>query len=86
LGYKKESVFEDATLPMTTGDNVLMTTDGVIECRDENGDQFGVGKLIRTIQKESFINSPLETLKQDITHFNQEKFDDDVSVIAISAM
>ena len=86
LGYKKESVFEDATLQMTAGDNVLMATDGIIECRNETGDQFGVGNLIKTIQKESFSTSPLETLKKDIMNFNQEKFDDDVSVITISAV
>ena len=86
LGYKKESVFEDATLQMTAGDNVLMATDGIIECRNETGDQFGVGNLIKTIQKESFSSSPLETLKKDIMNFNQEKFDDDVSVITISAV
>ncbi|MEJ2103974.1 MAG: SpoIIE family protein phosphatase [Ignavibacteriaceae bacterium] len=69
---------------MTSGDTVLMTTDGVIDCRDKDGNQFGLGKLVKTLQKEDFNDSPLSVLKEDVMNFNQEKFDDDVSVITIS--
>ena len=85
LGYNKEAVYEDTSLPMSSGDAVMMTTDGILECRDSNGNAFGVSKIIKVIQKDNFNDSPLEILKEDIHKFNQAKFEDDVSVITISA-
>ena len=57
---------------------------GLLECRDNNGDQFGLSKIIKVIQKENFNDTPLDILKQDIQDFNNAKFEDDVSVITIS--
>jgi serine phosphatase RsbU (regulator of sigma subunit) len=70
---------------MNQDDIVIMTTDGMVECRNADGKQFGVSKLIKTIQKDNFIKSPIDVLKDDISNFNQLKFDDDVSVITIVA-
>ena len=85
LGFNKDAVFDDANLQMNPNDIVIMTTDGMVECRNADGNQFGVSKLIKTIQKDGFIQSPIDVLRDDITNFNQLKFDDDVSVIIISA-
>jgi phosphoserine phosphatase RsbU/P len=85
LGFNKDAVFNDANLQMNPNDFVIMTTDGMVECRDANGNQFGVSKLIKTIQKDGFVQSPIDVLRDDINNFNQLKFDDDVSVITISA-
>ena len=84
LGYNKEAVYEDASMQMSSGDAVIMTTDGILECRDNKGDQFGLSKIIKVIQKENFNDTPLDILKQDIQDFNNAKFEDDVSVITIS--
>jgi len=85
LGFNKDAVFEDANLQMNPDDFVIMTTDGMVECRNADGNQFGVSKLIKTIQKDNFIKSPIDVLRDDINNFNQLKFDDDVSVITIAA-
>jgi len=85
LGFNKDALFDDANLQMNPDDIVIMSTDGMVECRDTNGKQFGVSRLIKTIQKDDFINSPIDVLKDDINKFNQLKFDDDVSVITIAA-
>ncbi|MGB5530623.1 MAG: response regulator [Ignavibacteriaceae bacterium] len=86
LGYDKEAVFEDASMKMSSGDAVIMTTDGILECRDNKGNQFGLSKIIKVIQKDKFNDSPIDALKEDIYEFNQGKFEDDVSVITISAI
>lgn len=85
LGFNKDAVFDDANLQMNPNDIVIMTTDGMVECRDADGNQFGVSKLIKTILKDNFIESPIDVLRDDINNFNQLKFDDDVSVITIAA-
>ncbi len=85
LGFNKDAVFDDANLQMNPDDTVIMTTDGMVECRDVNGNQFGVSRLIKTIQKDNFVKSPIDVLRDDINNFNQLKFDDDVSVITVAA-
>jgi sigma-B regulation protein RsbU (phosphoserine phosphatase) len=85
LGYNKEAVFDDASLQMSSGDAVIMTTDGILECRDNSGNAFGISKIIKVIQKDNFNDSPIDVLKADIYSFNQGRFEDDVSVITISA-
>jgi len=85
LGFIKDAVFDDANLQMNPDDTVIMTTDGMVECRDVNGNQFGVSRLIKTIQKDNFVKSPIDVLRDDINNFNQLKFDDDVSVITVAA-
>jgi sigma-B regulation protein RsbU (phosphoserine phosphatase) len=85
LGFDKKAVFQDAVLKMSPGDTVVMTTDGIIECRDGNGNQYGVSRLLKAIRKKNFIESPLEVLKSELNDFNQVRFEDDVSVVIISA-
>jgi len=85
LGYNHDAVFDDITIKMSSGDVVIITTDGILESRDNSGKTFGLSRLIKVIQSDNFNDSPLETLKDEIKNFNQSRFDDDVSVIAISA-
>lgn len=86
LGFSKDTNFVDNNLKMNVGDTLLLMTDGLIECRDEKGDQFGVSKLVNATEKEGFIESPVETIKNDLMSFNGQKFDDDVSLISISSV
>jgi sigma-B regulation protein RsbU (phosphoserine phosphatase) len=85
LGFNKNAKFDDANQQMKPNDTVILSTDGMLECRDAQGNQFGVSRLIKTILKEEFIKTPIDVLRDDINNFNQLKFDDDVSVITISA-
>jgi sigma-B regulation protein RsbU (phosphoserine phosphatase) len=85
LGFNNDAVFDDVKLQMNSGDIVILSTDGMIECRNSEGKQFGLSKLVKTLQKENFSVQPITILKEDIESFNQLAFEDDVSVITISA-
>ncbi len=85
LGFSKDTIFEDANLQMNSGDTVIMATDGLVESRDDNGEHFGVSKLVKSIQKDGFLDSPLNVIKNDLKIFNQQRFDDDISMISIAA-
>jgi sigma-B regulation protein RsbU (phosphoserine phosphatase) len=84
LGFNNDAVFDDVALQMNSGDIVILSTDGMIESRDAGGNQFGFGKLVKTIQKENFNLNPITLLKEDLRSFNQLTFEDDLSVITIS--
>ena len=85
LGFTKDALFNDSVIQMSVGDTVILSTDGLIECRDDNGDLFGVSKLLKVIQDQKFLNSPLQVIKDNLMKFNNHNFDDDVSLISISA-
>lgn len=86
LGFKSDALFEDVVIQMVKGDVVLISSDGLVECRDTEGKIFGVSRMVKSIQREDFDERPIEILKDDIKKFNQMKFDDDLSVIAITSI
>lgn len=85
LGFKSYTIYDDILIQMNPGDTVLLSSDGMVECRDTQGRIFGVSGLVKSIQREDFDERPIEILKDEINKFNQLKFEDDLSVIAISA-
>jgi sigma-B regulation protein RsbU (phosphoserine phosphatase) len=85
LGFSKDAHFNDSAIQMNFGDTVILSTDGLIECRDEKGNLFGVSKFLEAIQNQEFLNSPLQVIKDNLMTFNNQKFDDDVSIVSISA-
>ncbi len=85
LGYNNDALFDDVIIKMNPGEIVILSTDGMIECRDAEGNLFGLSKLVKTIQSDNFNQAPISILKENIRSFNQFAFDDDVSVITISA-
>ena len=83
LGFGQNSVFNDYTLNVSPGDLILLTTDGIIESRDREGNQFGTGQLMSLLKNVEVTNSPMDTLKKGIMNYTLGKFDDDVSVAVI---
>ena len=69
LGFSNDTFFEDANIQMNSGDTVILATDGLVECRDDNGEHFGVSKLVKSIQKDGFHDSPLNVIKDDLNKF-----------------
>ena len=53
-------------LPMDIGDRVLLYTDGVTELRDENGEEFGIKRLLQALDKYNHL--PLHDLKECLAH------------------
>ena len=85
LGFTKDSLFTDSVIQMSFGDAVILSTDGLIESRNDNDELFGVSRLLKVVQNQEFLNSPLQVIKDNLMTFNNHKFDDDISIISISA-
>jgi len=63
LGLNEDlTVHEEALEP---GDRVLAYTDGVVEARDEQGDQFGVERLVDFLERATHSGEPIpETMRR----------------------
>ena len=85
LGFNKDSSYDDTTLKLSHGDSVFLTTDGVIESIDKDGNQLGTKGLTNIIQNLEAGNPSLKKVKQELASFTSERYDDDISLVMIKA-
>lgn len=83
LGFSLDGEYEDVTLELSKGDILVLTTDGIIETRNDEGKQFGLAGLTDQLQSTPSDQDFVNIIKQNITGFAAGRFDDDVSLILI---
>ena len=86
LGVLSDCEFDQQHVSLVTGDRVLLYTDGLIEARNENAEQFGEIRLRTTLDKAAA--EPLPELKRAVLdavrkHANGHLRHDDVTMLAI---
>ena len=74
--------YEERELPFANGDLLVLLTDGVTECMNQKGEQFGIERvesvLLQSLNAEDFIVK----LKNALTVFSGGSFTDDITAIA----
>ncbi len=85
LGILEGQEFPGETVELRPGDLVLMYTDGVVEAEDEQGQMFGLSRLIEIVrqhadQKADFILSVLKSAIKDFAG-TRPQFDDITVII-----
>jgi sigma-B regulation protein RsbU (phosphoserine phosphatase) len=77
--------YEIGKLRLSKGDIILMYTDGIVECQDPQGNEFGLQRVLEFIKRnyeksaEFFVNS---LLSEVIEHCQSQDLKDDISMIA----
>ena len=85
LGFAEDGSYEDITIEMKLNDCLFLVTDGIIETRNAEGEQFGTKKLDEVIKNISNDQNPLQVLRKEFIDFTGNKFEDDISLITITA-
>jgi sigma-B regulation protein RsbU (phosphoserine phosphatase) len=83
LGFAENGNYEDITIEMKTGDCLFLVTDGIIETRNADGEQFGAKKFDEVLKNISSGGNPLEIIKKEFINYTESKFEDDISLITI---
>jgi sigma-B regulation protein RsbU (phosphoserine phosphatase) len=86
IGVMVDPGFKDQRLHLDPGDRVLLFTDGVPECRNEEDDVMGTAPLEKLLAHEGHrpAQEILRALEQELDRFRGSRpFDDDVTVIVI---
>ena len=80
-----DSTFEAAELRLTPGDRLLIFTDGVVECMNAAGDEFGEARLLQLLRgsRTSDAESLLQNVKRSATEFSGGEFQDDMTMLAL---
>jgi sigma-B regulation protein RsbU (phosphoserine phosphatase) len=85
LGFNRKSSFEDTSIKLNKGDAVFLTTDGIIESLNIDGEQLGSTGLIEIIKNIDKSKSSINSIKNQILTFTSERFDDDISFVMIES-
>ena len=85
IGFKEVGNYENCEIKLSEGESVYLITDGIPETRCTNGDFFGEGRLKEIIEKLSTTEDPLEKIVTEFTEATNNKFEDDISIIAVRA-
>ena len=83
LGFTAEGEYEDVTINLNSGDCLLLHTDGITESRNSAKEQFGNERFIETIISVNHNEDLLEKIKNAITIYTNDNFEDDISLIVI---
>ncbi len=83
LGFAENGNYEDSSINLESGDFIFLVTDGIIESRNAQGEQFGSKRMEQILKNIKPDQKPLETLKESFNAFTEGKFEDDISLIGI---
>lgn len=73
--------YEKKCVKLDKGDKLLFYTDGLIEARNENGEQFGLQRLIDISSKEK--DNLLKSIEKNMNEFIKKEIDDDIALLSI---
>jgi len=51
LGMLPESTYEEGRAALEAGDILVLYTDGISECRNPAGEEFGTGRIVRAVRR-----------------------------------
>ena len=85
LGFSRIGDYEDNILQLKNGEQVYLTTDGITDSRAKNLESFGEHRLYEIIKNIKPHDNPLEIIQKKFDEFTQSEYDDDISLILITA-
>jgi len=85
LGVRASAVYEQGAVPMTSGDRLVMFTDGLLDAEDTQGEPFGEERLLRVLKGEggtSISRIKHAVLGSLLDHTKNVPLADDVTLLA----
>jgi sigma-B regulation protein RsbU (phosphoserine phosphatase) len=86
LGAMDDATFQSGHVRLEPGDTLLAYSDGVLECRNVAGEEFGSARLLTALQQTKQLTAPnaLVALLAAVQDFaNGKPLSDDVSLTVI---
>lgn len=88
LGEFTDQTYDEGASPLTSGDRLLLFTDGVSEARSAEGDEFGEQRLLKVLAAHHDLGA-LELrrrLLQDVHEFSERPLHDDATLLVLAAL
>jgi len=83
LGALTDSVYEQQKIQLSSGDRLLLFTDGVTEVRNGSGEEFGEQRLVEAVKqhREQTASSIVTSVIADVQRFSPQEQHDDITLI-----
>ncbi len=84
IGMLEETSFKDRTISLHPGDRLFFYTDGIIECKNAQGDRYGRENLLKVIRRETQNNISLVSnliISELMGYIAELRFADDISLL-----
>lgn len=88
IGLWEPVTLDEKTVKLSSGDTLILYTDGMTDCRNPKGESFGLERIKSKLSEfpkqnaQQICNTLLETLQ---TYQDGSKQDDDVTLVAVKA-
>jgi sigma-B regulation protein RsbU (phosphoserine phosphatase) len=88
LGVFPDTAYDEAELPLMSGDRLLFYTDGITEARDRAGEELGDDRLGELLVEHRALDAASlhSTIFDYVTAFAAEGFQDDATLIAVEVV
>jgi hypothetical protein len=90
IGYFEDQVYQTKTVSVESGDRIVLYTDGITECADSQGEEFGEEHLFRFMKFSDKMNSAefCNELIHTLTRWRDRPngFEDDVTLVMIDIL
>ena len=86
VGLFEGAVYEEETVQLTTGDWLIIFSDGISEAMSASGDEYGEARIIECIQRNAVLDPSrlLDALFKDVREFTQgEPQGDDITAMVL---
>jgi serine phosphatase RsbU (regulator of sigma subunit)/CBS domain-containing protein len=84
LGFEENCAYDELTVPFPAGSTLFLYTDGIVECHNREGEEFGYGRLEAFLYEE-FHHPPQKVKKLLLTEaarfVGAKSFEDDVTLL-----
>lgn len=83
LGFSRNGLYENISIKLQPGDMLALITDGIIESRDDSGEQYGIERFKKLFSDIDAAEDPLIRIKDELERFTSGNFEDDISLIVM---
>ena len=84
IGFLENSNYLEESFKVTSGDKVILYTDGIVDLQNPDGEMFGEKRFFEILesQKSEDISTIREVLQEEIHKWNEkEEHNDDITVL-----
>jgi serine phosphatase RsbU (regulator of sigma subunit) len=86
LGMEESPTYEVTTMPLRAGDRFILYTDGIFECTNDGGTQWGERAFRRALDAHLGVplgQLPMRVLEAAFSHFGDHPIEDDITFVAV---
>jgi phosphoserine phosphatase RsbU/P len=86
LGVFPDALYEQAQVPLRSGDRIVLYTDGITEARSAQDEEFGDERLAALAVQERSCSAPAlqARIAEAVASFTGGRFQDDATVIVLA--